>query len=151
MIEIVRTDSKDQDFKNLISLLDNELNAQYGEKQNFYDGYNKIEDCKTVVIAKSDKIPIGCGCFKSLDKNSIEIKRMFVHNNCRGVGISKQILKELETWAKELGYNYSLLETGYKQIQAIGLYEGFGYKKTENYGQYIGVETSICMKKKISD
>jgi putative acetyltransferase len=59
MIEIVRTDSTDLDFNKLILLLDNELNDQYSNKQNYYDRFNKIEECKTVVIAKSDNAPIG--------------------------------------------------------------------------------------------
>lgn len=150
MIEIIRTDSKDYDFENLITLLDKELNCRYGDKQDYYDQFNKIEECKTVVIVKSDNNPIGCGCFKTLTVDTVEIKRMFVNKKYRGQGISKKILAELETWAKELGYNFALLETGYKQNEAIGLYERFGYKKTDNYDQYIGIETSICMKKKIS-
>lgn len=151
IIEIIRTDSKDHDFENLITILDNELNCQYGNKQDYYDQFNKIEECKTVVIVKSDNNPIGCGCFKILAVDTVEIKRMFVNRKYRGQGISKKILTELETWAKEQGYNFALLETGYKQKEAIGLYERFGYKKTDNYDQYIGIETSICMKKKISD
>ena len=151
MIDIVRTDSTDQDFKKLILLLDNELIDQYGDKQNYYDRFNKIEECKTVVIAKSNNNPIGCGCFKTLTDDTVEIKRMFVNKNYRRQGISKKILTELETWAIELGYDFALLETGYKQKEAIGLYEKYGYRKTDNYGPYIGIETSICMKKKISD
>jgi GNAT superfamily N-acetyltransferase len=150
-IELVRTDSTDQNFKELILLLDNELNDQYGDKQNYYDRFNIIEECKTVVIAKSNNNPIGCGCFKTLTDDTVEIKRMFVNKNSRRQGISKKILTELETWAIELGYDFALLETGYKQKEAIGLYEKYGYRKTDNYGPYIGLETSICMKKKISD
>jgi GNAT superfamily N-acetyltransferase len=151
MIELVRTDSTDQNFKELILLLDNELNDQYGDKQNYYDRFNIIEECKTVVIAKSNNNPIGCGCFKTLTDDTVEIKRMFVNKNSRRQGISKKILTELETWAIELGYDFALLETGYKQKEAIGLYEKYGYRKTDNYGPYIGIETSICMKKKFSD
>jgi GNAT superfamily N-acetyltransferase len=76
---------------------------------------------------------------------------MFVNKNSRRQGISKKILTELESWAIELGYDFALLETGYKQKEAIGLYEKYGYRKTDNYGPYMGIETSICMKKKFSD
>jgi GNAT superfamily N-acetyltransferase len=111
MIDIVRTDSTDQDFRKLISLLDNELIDQYGDKQNYYNRFNKIEECKTVVIAKSNNNPIGCGCFKTMTDDTVEIKRMFVNKNYRRQGISKKILRELETWAIELGYDFALLET----------------------------------------
>ena len=33
------------------------------------------------------------------------------------------ILLELQLWAKELGYNKCILETGNKMIEAIGLYK----------------------------
>ena len=43
-----------------------------------------------------------------------------------------------------------VLETGLKQPEAIRLYERSGYEKIENYGQYIGVENSVCMQKIIA-
>jgi GNAT superfamily N-acetyltransferase len=67
----------------------------------------------------------------------------------RGKGFAKAILTELELWAKEEGYQFSILETGYLQKDAIGLYQKLGYEITENFGQYIGVENSVCMKKNI--
>ena len=65
----------------------------------------------------------------------------------RGKGVAEAILNELENWAKEEGYSISILETGHKQLDAIGLYQKLGYQITENFGQYIGVENSVCMKK----
>jgi hypothetical protein len=35
------------------------------------------------------------------------------------------------------------------QPEAIALYKKSGYEVIENYGQYAGVENSICMKKVI--
>ena len=40
----------------------------------------------------------------------------------------------------------SQLETGRKQPEAIALYQKSGYRLTENYGQYVGVENSVCMR-----
>ena len=59
------------------------------------------------------------------------------------------ILHELETWAKELGYEKCYLETGIKMPEAIKLYEKSGYSLIPNYGQYIGVETSRCFEKQL--
>jgi putative acetyltransferase len=150
MMEILRTNSSNALFKILILKLDQELSDKYGELQKKYDQYNIIES-DTVVIAIDNKTPVGCGCYKKFDNDSAEIKRMFVDKSYRGQGISKKILKELENWAKEKGYKQTLLETGFRQSEAIGLYKGFGYKIIENYGQYIGIETSICMMKQISE
>jgi putative acetyltransferase len=65
------------------------------------------------------------------------------------VGISKKILNELENWAKEFGYEYAFLETGIKQSVAIGLYTNMGYIQIPNYSVYEGIETSVCMRKRL--
>ena len=39
------------------------------------------------------------------------------------------------------------VETGKKQPEAIALYRKKGYEQIPNYGQYIGVENSVCFEK----
>lgn len=146
---IKRTHSNDEDFKTLVVELDEDLTSRYEERQAVYDQYNKVADLKTVVVAYQHKRPVGCGAFKSFDETSVEIKRMFVDVDHRGKGIASAILKELENWSTELGYTTAVLETGTKQHEAIALYKKLGYTITENYGQYIGMDTSICMKKSL--
>jgi len=136
MIEIKRTDSNNKDFQYLITLLDEELNVRFGKLQDFYSNYNAIEDNHNVVIFYYDNIPAGCGCFKKFDQKTVEIKKMVVHKNFRGKGISKTLLNELEKWAIENEFKRTVLETGIKQHEAIGLYRKSGYKKIDNYGQY---------------
>ena len=75
---------------------------------------------------------------------------MYVDIGYRGFGISKKILGELENWANELGFKYAILETGIEQPEAIGLYKKSGYQTIDNYGQYKGMDSSVCMKKQIS-
>lgn len=72
---------------------------------------------------------------------------MFVLKEERGNGYSKEILKNLEKWALELGYKKAVLETGKNQREALGLYERCKYKKVENYGPYIGKEHSVWFAK----
>ena len=74
---------------------------------------------------------------------------MFVKDSERGQGIAYQILSGLELWAKESGFTNTILETGDKQDEAIALYQKLGYVITPNYGQYSGMETSICMRKEL--
>ena len=147
MILINRTTSENKDFRELITLLDGDLNYRYGTEQAVYDQYNIIEAIDTVVVAYLNNIPAGCGCFKIYDSDTIEIKRMFVKSEIRGKGISKLILKELENWGIEKGFSNAILETGIKQMEAIGLYVHSGYHKIENFGPYAGMPDSICMKK----
>ena len=149
-ITLKRTNSSNPDFRHLITLLDVELNEHYGDlMQSTYDRYNHILDLDTVIVAYHNHIPVGCGCFKKYDDTSVELKRMFVKADERGQGIASSILRELELWAKEIGFTYSILETGDKQHEAIALYQKIGYVITSNYGQYSGMESSICMRKEL--
>ena len=149
MIQFIRTTNLDEDFQSLVSLLDKELWATYPEVQSDYAPHNKIENIATVVLAYFDNEPVGCGCFKKYNQETIEIKRMFVKQSHRGKKISSLLLKELESWAKESGYKTSILETGNRQVAAIALYQKAGYLLTENYGPYIGMPLSQCFRKQL--
>lgn len=99
-----------------------------------------------IVIFDNDEA-VACGAIKELDTKSMEVKRMFTLPEKRGKGLASAILRELETWSKELGYEKTVLETGKKQVEAVALYNKCGYKIIPNYGQYIGVENSVCFEK----
>lgn len=147
MITFKRTNSHDKDFQALVTLLDKDLLSRYGKLQEYYSRFNSIENLPTVIVAYSNDKPVGCGCFKIFGENSVEVKRMYVSNNLRGKGIGTGILTALEKWAAELKNNSIVLETGNNQPEAIHLYEKMGYKVISNYGQYSGMESSICMQK----
>lgn len=146
-MELTRTTSNNTDFKKLIIQLDQDVRARYGDLQDEYDKCNIIPFIETVIVVYLDGRPIGCGCFKPFDKNTVEIKRMFVHPDYRGKGISRNVLRSLEEWAGELGFSYSILETALKQPEAIGLYKSAGYKLIDNYGPYVNMPHSICFRK----
>lgn len=147
MYRLLRTNSHNQDFKNLVKLLDSELAVTDGDEHAFYDQFNKIDSIKFVVVAYRDEKPVGCGAIKEFDSQTMEIKRMYVVLSDRGKGIASGILNDLEKWAKELNYSKCVLETGIRQPDAIGLYKKNGFVLIENYGQYIGVENSLCFEK----
>ena len=74
---------------------------------------------------------------------------MFVPAENRGKGFASIVLKELENWAKEIGYSKCILETGEDMTDAVGLYKKCGYKVIPNYGQYKDVVDSVCFEKEI--
>lgn len=121
MIELKRTSSQDIHFQDLVSLLDKDLSVRDGEDHSFYAQFNKIDKIKEVIVAYKNNEPIGCGAIKKFDDESAEVKRMFVKPEYRGQGVAAKILSASEAWAKELGYQYCILETGQKQPEAIAL------------------------------
>jgi len=148
MIKLVRTDSDNTDFVTLVQQLDKELAVRDGDEHAFYAQYNGIAAIKHAMVAYSDGVAVACGAIKAFDKDSMEVKRMYTIPNARGKGIAAQVLKALEAWAYELGFTSCVLETGKKQPEAIALYSKCGYSITPNYGQYVGIDNSVCFKKR---
>lgn len=147
LMKTLRTTSKNPDFQKLVKQLDNYLAVMDGEEHGFYDQYNKIDMLKHCIVIFDNDEAVACGAIKELYTKSMEVKRMFTLPEKRGKGLASAILRELETWSKELGYEKTVLETGKKQVEAVALYNKCGYKIIPNYGQYIGVDNSVCFEK----
>ena len=148
-LKLIRTNYKNQDFINLVKKLDAYLKITDGEEHNFYNQFNSIDFLKEVVVAYVNEKPVGCGAIKKFDKKATEIKRMYLSKSYRGKGIAQKIVFELEAWAKELGYEKCVLETGKRQVEAVKFYKKAGYKTIPNYVQYKNMENSICFEKTI--
>lgn len=146
-MEVLRTDSKNQDFINLVKELDADLAIRDGDDHAFYDQFNNIDMIKHAIVLYENNKALGCGAIKQFGENAMEVKRMYTSPKNRGRGLASRVLTALETWAKELGYNKCVLETGINQPEAIALYEKCGYRRRDNYGQYAGVESSFCFEK----
>ena len=147
MIKIIRTNSDDPDFKELVKELDEYLAVCDGEEHNFYDQFNKLDRIKHVVLLYKQNNPVACGAIKEYSDGIMEIKRMFVLPGERNKGYASKILRILELWAAELGYKKCILETGTRQMEAIGLYKRNNYKRINKYSPYENMENSLCFEK----
>jgi putative acetyltransferase len=147
MISLIRTDSGNKDFIRLVKDLDAYLAVSDGEEHSFYSQFNKVNLIRHVVVAYQNNFPISCGAIKQYDLKTMEIKRMFTSPENRGKGFAGLIMLELENWAREMNFEKCILETGKRQADAIGLYIKSGYEIIPNYGQYKGIENSVCFKK----
>jgi putative acetyltransferase len=149
LIKFIRTTSENADFRNLINSLDEDLYQRNGEAQLQYRQYNQVDSIGHVVVIYAEDKPVGCGCYKRFDDQTVEMKRMFVLPEMRGRQLAARMLQELETWAIEEGNTRAVLETGHRQVEAVRLYTVAGYSLIENYGQYVGMEDSICYRKEL--
>jgi putative acetyltransferase len=146
---LLRTNSENPDFIELVKLLDADLAILDGDEHPFFAQFNKIDKINEVVLAYLDGKAVGCGAIKAYAPGIVEVKRMFVRPETRGRGIAVELLRELENWAKELAYEKCILETGIKQVEAIRLYEKCGYTRIPNYPPYEKTETSRCFEKRL--
>jgi len=73
--------------------------------------------------------PIGSGALKFHANAPADIKRMWVDESARGLGVGRRILSELEKHAAQHGARAVRLETNKTLIEAISLYRSAGYKE----------------------
>jgi ribosomal protein S18 acetylase RimI-like enzyme len=72
---------------------------------------------------------IGCGGVKHHHGEPSEIKRMWVAESARGLGIASRILVKLEADAKTSGATHARLETNGTLTEAINMYRSAGYRE----------------------
>ncbi len=149
MTTIIHTDSTNPHFAELVKALDSELAERDGNLHGFYSQYNKIDAIKQVVVLYHNNLPVACGAIKPYADKTAEVKRMYTLPEYRGKGLAAQVLAALEQWAAQLGYTTCILETGIRQPEAIALYKKCGYHLIPNYGQYAGVDNSVCFEKQV--
>ena len=147
--EFIRATSEHPDFRKMVNALDEDLYLRNGDTQKQYEQYNQIDKITHAIVIYLEGKPVGCGCFKRFDAHTVEMKRMFVVPEMRGKQLAARMLQELEKWAVEEGNTTAVLETGRRQVEAQRLYSLAGYSRTENYGQYVGMEDSICYRKEL--
>jgi DNA-binding MarR family transcriptional regulator/GNAT superfamily N-acetyltransferase len=70
---------------------------------------------------------VGCGAVKHHPDAPSEIKRMWVSESARGLGLGRRLLAELETRAARAGATAVRLDTNRALTEAIGLYRSSGY------------------------
>ncbi len=151
LMHIEMTDANDARFQLLCGALDEHLNGALGKdtQRTFYNQYNKNYDMLAVALAVKDSETFGCGAIKAHDTTTAELKRMFVLSAYRGKSVGKQIIRALENDARARGFERLILETGTALIPAQKRYLHEGFRIIENYGQYRGLATSVCMEKKL--
>lgn len=74
----LRTDSSNEDFRSLVTLLDRDLSDRDGNDHAFYAQFNGIATLKHSIVAYDHDKPIGSGAFKEWKAGSMEVKRMYV-------------------------------------------------------------------------
>jgi putative acetyltransferase len=91
----------------------------------------------------------GCGGVKMFDDYG-EVKRMFVRPIHRGRGLGKAMLNRLAEYAQSKGAKVLRLETGIYEVEAIGLYESWGFSRRTPFGEYVEDPLSVYLEKRLT-
>jgi GNAT superfamily N-acetyltransferase len=148
IIKEVNANHKDLDM--LFSELDNELLNLYPVSSLHPVDISKVnEEDQIFLVAYATNKAAGCGGMKEYDKNTGELKRIYVRKEFRGKGIARGICEKLEKIASRREYKQIILETGTKQPESMALYRKLGYHEIPKFGEYVNDPFSVCFKKMI--
>ncbi|MFC0002686.1 GNAT family N-acetyltransferase [Micromonospora siamensis] len=106
------------------------------------------DDIRYLAVVEGGRA-VACGGIQALDRDTGELKRMYVRPAYRGRGIARQLLTALEELAFRHGHTVVCLETGTYLPAAIGLYTSAGYRPIPVYGEYVGNPYSVCFAKRL--
>ena len=85
------------------------------------------------LVASLHREPVVCGAVKHHADAASEIKRMWVAESVRGLGLGRRLLARLETEAIRSGATTARLETNGALTEAIGLYRAAGYREVSAF------------------
>lgn len=90
-----------------------------------------------ILLAKRGDHVLGCIALKPLVPPHIaEIKRLFVREQVRGIGVGKALVEAILDTAKRLGYREIKLDTLSQMEGAIALYRHCGFAPIPAYGSH---------------
>lgn len=142
-MEILEMEVINKTVLELFSKHDDYMIDFLGEDKWCYTRYNENEKIEKVWVAYFDNFPIGCIAYRKKANRIGEVKRLFIKNEYRGKGFSKELLKTVEYHAKEQGCTTLFLDTRITLEPAVSIYHSFGFNIVFQQGLYIQMEKKV--------
>ena len=139
-----------EDARQLLSELDAYLLAlDYPpESRHAYPVEKLLREQVAFFVTRYDNEAAGCGGIQCYPDYA-EVKRMYVRPSHRGNGLGKAMLDHLAEHAQQQKINVLRLETGIYQVEAIGLYERYGFQRREPFSDYEISSLNIYFEKQL--
>jgi DNA-binding MarR family transcriptional regulator/GNAT superfamily N-acetyltransferase len=81
------------------------------------------------LVAYLDGEAVGCGAVKHPPGRPAELKRMWIAESARGLGLGRRLMEELELLARRSGASVARLETNSVLEEAMAMYRSAGYEE----------------------
>jgi putative acetyltransferase len=151
---VERASAATAEIRTLIGELEAELGANYTPEQRHGLSVDALfEPHIRFYVAWMEDSAAGCGGV-ALFSGFAELKRMYVREGSRGLGIADALLERLTAEAAGAGHKLLRLETGTRQARAMQFYQRNGFALCEPYEPYTSmppaaIATSVFMEKRI--
>ena len=135
----------------LVDELERELRADYPPHYIHDLDVKSFEASQGIfLVCIADDEPLGCLGLRPLNRQTAELKRMYVRPKFRGLGAARLMLAEMEHQASLRGFERIVLEKGNQQHTAIELYQANGYVAIPPFNPASDGPASVCFCKALT-
>ena len=151
-IEITEVAADSEEAVELIAELDEHLMAHPypPQSRHAYSVDKLLREGVVFFLTRYEGQLAGCGGIKLFGSDYGEVKRMFVRPQFRGNGLGKAMLDRLAEYARSNQTSVLRLETGIYEVEAIGLYERYGFQRRGPFGEYVEDPNTVYFEKRIN-
>jgi DNA-binding MarR family transcriptional regulator/predicted GNAT family acetyltransferase len=137
LVAVAPTDPDHPHARHCLDAYFGELNHRF---ENGFDARNGISaagdelrlPAGLLLVATLHGEPVGCGALR-FEQDHAQIKRMWVADDVRGLGIGRRLLAELEQRARGQHKRTVRLETNKALTEAITMYRAHGYREVDPF------------------
>jgi putative acetyltransferase len=152
-LNIKQLKSTDVGVAMTLKAIDDLMNAAYPAECNVMLPIEEIDESNVYFVGLyQGELLAACGAV--VIKHDVdyygELKRIYVHPDCRGQGLSVKIVDHLISYATEQDFDLLRLETGNKQLAAIQLYEKMGFTYRSRFGLYDYDPYAVYMERSVA-
>jgi GNAT superfamily N-acetyltransferase len=148
---------RDPDVQRLVAQVQQEYVQRYGGKDVSPIAADEFDPPNGLFfVAEVDGRPAAMGGWRRISAvpadsghHTAEIRRMYVSPQYRGRGLSRILLEQLETSARDNSCRQLILETGLMQPEALELYRTSGYSDVPAFGHYADSPLSVHLGKRV--
>jgi len=87
-------------------------------------------------LARRDGAIAGGGAYRRRSDEYCEMKRLFVPDRFRGLGVGRRLCDALVASARDDGFKAMRLDTAGQMSEAVALYEAIGFRRCAPYNEY---------------
>jgi ribosomal protein S18 acetylase RimI-like enzyme len=89
-----------------------------------------------MLIAEDAHEILGGVAYRRIDRNTCEMKRLFVRSTANGRGLGRKLCEALMQTAGRDGFRTMRLDTTRDMVEAVGLYRSFGFRDAAPFADY---------------